>query len=552
MQLIKRARVDERGSALITALLATAMMLALGLALLSIVDTQAKESASERTRDRAFNLSESVLTSQAFVLGRNWPASIPPGDPACNAAAAGFGDIVGADTTPSAATARLRPNLNASYTDAAYEGATWQVNVCDDIDGSTVWSDSLLTGKNYDANGNNKVWVRAQSTVEGRTRVLVGLVQVRTTPAIPSRFGLVSGNLTDDLGSTVNNITANALGGVLSGLLGSTPTVAPDPAVPGSGITGVRCGLLDLQVLVSTCVTGTVAALGAVPLVSTLLGNKYEQFPTVTTTSPANIGQLRRQAQESLTYAPTSPGGASAVCAIPPAAGPSTVVFIEKVGTGDQSCVLNVPLGGLSYRAVVVGSGRIILRGAPIAAGAPVSTTSRTFTGVVYALNLQRHPVADGGLGLGDAATPGREVIRIESGAHVKGGVYADGKSAKVGIDPPNLTLNTNSLVNSLLCPGLLCTLAPTLNGLLGVLGVDGTVDALINGTCLLRVLGICTLSLPGLGLDTVVGGLVNQLNPQRAVYGSAIVTHKDTIETLKVYGASGVVPGSFRDMQPR
>ncbi|MCW3011945.1 MAG: hypothetical protein JWO90_2349, partial [Solirubrobacterales bacterium] len=68
-------RDGERGSTLITALLAALVMLALGLALLSIVDVQAKQSGVERTRDRAFNLSESVLTSHAFVLGRNWPAS---------------------------------------------------------------------------------------------------------------------------------------------------------------------------------------------------------------------------------------------------------------------------------------------------------------------------------------------------------------------------------------------------------------------------------------------------------------------------------------------
>ena len=62
------------------------------------------------------------------------------------------------------------PNLNASFDDSAYTGATWQINVCDDDPhgaGATVWSDGLLDGTNYDANGNSLVWVRSEATVEG-------------------------------------------------------------------------------------------------------------------------------------------------------------------------------------------------------------------------------------------------------------------------------------------------------------------------------------------------------------------------------------------------
>ncbi len=211
---------DDSGVALVTALFSTIVMLALGLALLSIVDTQTSESASERTRDRGFNLSESVLNSQAFVLGRNWPDAVPAGNPACSAAAAGFADTVGptgltaagavsatANAVPTAvagsplgATTRIRPNLNASYTDGAYANATWQANVCDDVDGVTTWNPSTLLSKpNWDANANNRVWVRAQSTVGTKTRVLVGLVQVTNVGAVNPKYGLVAGNISNDL-----------------------------------------------------------------------------------------------------------------------------------------------------------------------------------------------------------------------------------------------------------------------------------------------------------------------------------------------------------------
>ena len=557
---MRRLRDEETGSALITALLCTMIMLGLGIALLAIVDTQASESANERTRDRGFNLSESVLNSQAFVLGRNWPSTAPANNPACNAEAAGFGDILWANTTPSTATARLRANLNASYTDPAYAGATWQVNVCDDDDpdgsgplaGKTVWDDMLLDRKNWDSNANSRVWVRAQSTVGGKTRVLVGLVNVRSSPALNARFGLISGGLTDDLGSSVNSVGANALGGVLGDLLHTTPTVAPDPALsptspPSSGVIGLRCGAANINLIPeSTCVAGTIGAAGALPAVSPLLTDgKIEQFPRITAASAADIGQLRKDAAASSTYYTSSPGGddpASApACEFTTNTGTrsaSTVVFIEKVGNGDQYCSVGVG-AGVQYKALVIGSGRVILRGDGTTTAAPVHTVSgpqaNTFSGVVYALNLQRHAEADGGTGLGDSPSPGRVVVRIDNGAHVKGGVYADGKSAKVAIYPPPVTIDSTKLVDQLVpCTDLLSCADNTLIKALGSL--TAIVDDLIG-----RV-----------GLAPTVNAILDQARPERAKYGAAITADVAAINNLKVHGASGVVPGTFRDLQAR
>lgn len=561
--MMRRLRDEETGSALITALLCTMIMLGLGIALLAIVDTQASESATERTRDRGFNLSESVLNSQAFVLGRNWPTTAPPSNPACNAAAAGFGDILWANTPPSTATARLRGNLNASYRDPAYAGATWQVNVCDDddpdgngpIEGKTVWDEMLLDRKNWDSNANSRVWVRAQATVDGKTRVLVGLVNVRSSPALNSRFGLVSGSLTDDLGTSINTVGSNALGGVLDNLLGMTPTVAPDPALtptspPSSGVIGLRCGAGNISLIpVSTCVSGTLGAAGALPAVSPLMdADKIEQFPRLTAASGADIGQLRKEAVVSRTYYSSSPGGddpASApACEFTTNTGTrsaSTVVFIEKVGNGDQYCSVGVA-AGVQYKALLIGSGRVILRGDGTVTAAPVHTISgpqvNTFSGVVYALNLQRHPEADGGMGLGDGISPGRVVVQMDRGAHVKGGVYADGKSAKVAIYPPPVTINTNTLVDGLIpCTTVLLVTTCVLRDTIKALGsLTEIVDALIAEV----------------GRKATVDGILKQVRPQRAQYGSAITADVAAIDKLKVYGASGVVPGTFRDLQAR
>ncbi len=549
MRLMRRLRDDESGAALITALLCAVVMLALGLALLAIVDTQANESANEQTRERAFNLSESVLTSEAFILGRDWPDVAPTPNPACSASSAGFGDTFGSTTTPSPATARLQANLDASYTDVAYTGATWQVNVCDD-DGTTVWSDSLLNNHSWDANNNEKLWVRAQSTVQGKTRALVGLVKVRKPAALNAKYGLVSGSLAEDLGPATSAITNNTVvTNLTSGLLTTNPPVAADAAypVPASGVTGLRCGLLDNVEEQKTCVTGAIGALSVVPAVNTLVTNgRFEQFPTTTSTSANAIGQMRKKAVAASTYVATTSGSDSTsgapLCTLPAAADSGSVVFIEKVGTGDQYCYIDVSTSK-TYKALVIGSGRVIIRGSnsitPYA-----TTTSNRLTAGVYALNLQ---TADH-----TATSPTREVVRIEKAARVKGAVHADGKNASVRIVAPDF--DTNALINEVLCDdAVTCLLAPTLIGLVGTLGLSGTIDALINGRCLaysVNLLGvsICTSLLPAQGINEVVGGITSQLS----TYGSAINSDVATINALTVYGASGIVPGSFRDLQPR
>ncbi len=515
--LIGRTRRDERGSALMTAMLASLVMLALGMALLSIVDTQAKESGTERTRDRAFNLSESVLNSEAFVLGRSWPTA---GAAACSGA--GFGDTLGSAAAPSASTAQLRNNLNASYTDTAYAGATWLVNVCDDDGTSAVWNESLLSRPAYDSNSNSKIWVRAQSSVGGKTRIVAGLVQVRQTSALKSKYGLVAGNLTDDLSSATSAITnAAVVSGIAGGLLNSYPPVAADPAhvtsPATSGVTGVRCGLLDQLTELKTCLTGMFSAVSALPAFDNLItGGQYEQYPSASSTSPTTIGQLRTQSKTAPgVYMATAPGADTAAAA--PSCGiagasTSSVVFIEKVGTGDQFCVLNVT-SSVTYKALVIGSGRVVIRGNGSVTPYTTTATNR-FTGVIYALNLQTSNH--------NSATPTREVVRVEEGARVKGGVHADGKNATVGLYPP---FDSDALVCALVsCPSLLATVLKALS-----------VTALVN-----TLVGL----LP-------VASIVSAITSQLSGYGSAIHSDVATIELLKVYGASGVAPGTFRDMQP-
>lgn len=558
MQLTRLADDRERGSVLVTALLSVVVMLGLGLALLTVVDTQASSSATERTRDRGFNLAESVLTSEGFVLGRNWPDSTgggtmnSPVQAACSApaAAATLGAAGAAGTTA----ALIQPQLNAAYVDSAYAGATWRVNVCDNKDqASTVWTESTLTNGtvNWDANKDNLLWVRASATVAGRPRTVAGLVRVRSGPVLQSKYGLVSGNVSEDLSTAAAAITnTTVLGGLTSGLLGTNPVVAADPLFPSpaSGVTGLRCGLLDNPSLQKTCVTGTIGALSAVPAVNTLVTNgAFTQYPSTSSTDLQTIGQLRAQARSGNTYTPASAGGSTVAtapaCTITGSPTKTSVVFLEKVGAGDDYCVIDLRTVGRWYKALVIGSGRVILRGDNNAGGAgayvPSAPTASTapknlFTGNVYALNLQ---TTDQTL-----ATPSRVLVRIEQGARVQGSVNADGKNAVVSTAPPDF--NTDSLVTGLLCPGLLCASV----NLVTALGLTAAVDALINGKCLLSlpILG-CTVRLPGLPVANVLAGLTSQMS----TYGSAIHSDVDVINALTSFGSSGVVPGTFRDLNP-
>jgi hypothetical protein len=424
------------------------------------------------------------------------------------------------------------------------------------------------------------MWVVAQATVEGRNSAVAGLVRASATPALNARYGLVAGGLADDLGSALNTITnQGVLGKVLHdpplGLLDKTATVAPDPtagAPTPNGVTGVRCGALDLKDG-PTCVTGTLAATGAIPLVSSLVtGGSLENVPGTTATSEDTIRRLRAHAIASGTYtasqagtAPvtstsvlnpndTAPSTAIAPCVLTGSTSPGEdkdkVFFIEQVGTsgvantlggpGDQYCSIDVS-NFKEYKAIVVASGRVVIRGNNTTTPS-TNTGVNTFKGVIYALNLQRLPVADGGRGLGDAAAPGREVVRIDRGAHVRGAVNADGKSAKVGIYPPPITINTTTLINSLIpCTTVLglpvCTLRNTITTLAG--GVLGTATDLL-------------VSLGGKSVADIANGILSQANPQRVNYGSAITADVAAINALTVHGDSNVVPGSFRDLQAR
>ncbi|MDT5011616.1 MAG: hypothetical protein QOH57_3233, partial [Mycobacterium sp.] len=161
---------DDRGWALITAILLMTIMLGTVLSLATYIDGQTRQGAATRKRETAFNLTEAALNAQIFALSQDWPGtgSTATPYPACTQASTGA-------RCPNASA------LSALIASPDATGATWQTVIRDDgVNGSpNFYSDATtLTQPAYDANGDGKVWIRATSTTRGKTRTMVTLVRV--------------------------------------------------------------------------------------------------------------------------------------------------------------------------------------------------------------------------------------------------------------------------------------------------------------------------------------------------------------------------------------
>jgi hypothetical protein len=195
---MRKKLADERGNVLVTAILLMSVMLSVGIAVASTVDTQTAQSRKERERESTFNLAEAALSAQTFILGRRGTGTStnPYPNTGC----------------PSAANEYFCPstdNLMRSYTGDASQvdfgagsNTSWRTDVLDDADASGTpvrfWNDSYLgvTGwPRYDADGNRHVWVRSQASVRGHTRSIVAWVKIEDRIVSFPRYAVLSGYL---------------------------------------------------------------------------------------------------------------------------------------------------------------------------------------------------------------------------------------------------------------------------------------------------------------------------------------------------------------------
>jgi hypothetical protein len=180
---------DDSGAVLATAIITLMIMLGLGLAVVTMSDTQTRQSGHERTREARFDLAESALNDEIFDLSRNWPAT----------AAGAYPDCTTSSTT--ATTCPLASQLLSNFTGADFKNVTaWTVAVRDDGGASGSYYDDSVTPSqpHWDANGDGQVWIRAQGWIgnpgqSANSRVLIARVKVEQVPVTFPNAPFVAG-----------------------------------------------------------------------------------------------------------------------------------------------------------------------------------------------------------------------------------------------------------------------------------------------------------------------------------------------------------------------
>src|SRR5256885_15182390 len=114
------------------AMMVLVIMMGIGLAIVSLNDTQQNLSGKERVQESSFNLAEAALNAEALQLGRTWPNSTNPATTDCDPTTSGTSycplssAIMNGYTTRDYATAC---STNAS-------AKLWQTQVRDNTNGS--------------------------------------------------------------------------------------------------------------------------------------------------------------------------------------------------------------------------------------------------------------------------------------------------------------------------------------------------------------------------------------------------------------------------------
>lgn len=375
---MRRRAAAERGSALVTALLLTMIMLTVGLAGLAQVDVQQEQSGLERMGETAFNLGEGTLGAQIFPLSQRWPG------PGAVGAGLVFSPCTEASTSPDCPS---KATIAELFTSPDVESLTsWrtevrdnngaELNTCTSTEASptSFYSDEFTAGQlGYDSNADCRLWVRAQATVRGRTRAMVALVQAeRITYELP-RAALLAGRL--KIGNNGNKILIDPKAGTAlsTGILlrCTYPTTTTCAGHDGTSLANV----LENSKL-RTQVNGTLPQVG------------YGQPAAL---SDEDLAQLKQTAITNGTYYATCPAVEKLTGA---------VVYVETCTdakyTGKTTINPDPDLPG----ALIIENGTIDFQG------------NTTFNGLLYHANLSNSP---------------NDLVKLTGNNGVKGAVFVEG-----------------------------------------------------------------------------------------------------------------------------
>ena len=157
---------EERGWALGSSVLVVGILFSLSIPLMSLVDTQQRQSAHERRSESSFNLAEGAFDAGVFALAKQWPGVAAGAYPAtCTQAST---DI----HCPDAAI------ISQTYSGSDFTNRDWSVQVRDDTAGSEFYDPAVVPSQpTWDSNGNAAMWVRADAHAADGDRTIVALVR---------------------------------------------------------------------------------------------------------------------------------------------------------------------------------------------------------------------------------------------------------------------------------------------------------------------------------------------------------------------------------------
>jgi type II secretory pathway pseudopilin PulG len=196
---MSRAR-SEQGFTLIAAVLVLGVISVIALSLLLLSDNTQKAASREQASETAFNVAEAALNAQVAQLSRAWPAEAGEAYPS---------RCISSTTTESNG-CPSQGNITASYSNVGSNSCPagaqgdkwgspttneWTTYVRDDTEktGALFNSSNEQGALTYDANGDEKLWVRAVGMVQCRMVTLVTLVS-RQLVAVNFPHNAVTGN----------------------------------------------------------------------------------------------------------------------------------------------------------------------------------------------------------------------------------------------------------------------------------------------------------------------------------------------------------------------
>jgi Tfp pilus assembly protein PilX len=268
---------DESGSALVAAILILFIILGLGMAVLTQADVQTHQTGVEASGEATYNNAEGALEAQAQLLQQSWPTGATS---ACNQSSAPSTSCPGTVLTNS---------FSTTYTGHLYANPQWTTRIVDDSGGASAdyYNDQAAsTAPSYDANGNGKVWIRAETVIQGQKRIVVSAMVRQTTIVQLPR----------------NTITS---GGAFTSNRGNKVIIETTDAAPGSPLTGsvnVRCGSSTSTPSYGDPCQGWDPRQGQLSPESSYQGGYLDPSGGYSAVSEADLASLKQAAQTNGTY----------------------------------------------------------------------------------------------------------------------------------------------------------------------------------------------------------------------------------------------------------